>query len=108
MADVAAAGIPEVVVERRGASAIVALNRPRALNAVNAAMRQAIDESLRRLARDPDLYVVLIKSMVDAVFCVGGDVRELAQWVRSDSEQACRALAGEYALNWLHECFSKP
>lgn len=108
MADNAPAASPEVVIERRGAAAVIGLNRPAALNAVNAGMRQAIGGALPRLARDPDLYVVIIKSLTDRAFCVGGDIRELAQWARANPAEARRSLGAEYALNWLHECFSKP
>ena len=41
-------------------------------------------------------------------FSAGGDVRELVRWGREDRARAQRAFAEEYALNWLHECFSKP
>jgi len=98
----------EVVVERSGAAATIALDRPRALNAVNWAMRETIADTYRRLARDPDLYVVIIKSLVDRAFSVGGNIRELLELVRARPEEAHRSMAGEYALNWLHECFSKP
>jgi enoyl-CoA hydratase len=108
MADDAATDVSEILVEGCGACALIALNRPRALNAVNSSMRQTIADTLRHLTRDTDLYAVVMKSTVDGVFSVGGDIRELAHWARTDPERACQSLAAEYALNWLQECFSKP
>ena len=42
------------------------------------------------------------------MFCAGGDVREIASLVATDPPAAAQALASEYALVWLLECFSKP
>ncbi len=98
----------ELVVEQRGSLAIITLNRPRALNALNAAMRQKLAETYPRLARDPQTYAVVIQSASEKAFSAGGDVRELVRWGRDDRQEARRAFAEEYALDWLHECFSKP
>jgi enoyl-CoA hydratase len=99
-----------VRVSRQGATAVLALERPRALNAVTTAMRQMIAEALAQSARNPDVYAVILKSAGDSgqVFCAGGDLRELIQLARLDMATARRALAEEYALNWRLECFSKP
>jgi enoyl-CoA hydratase len=101
-------GAEELAIEVKGSLAIITLNRPRALNALNAAMRRKLAEAYPRFARDAQIYAVVIQSASEKVFSAGGDVRELVRLGRDDREQARRAFAEEYALDWLHECFSKP
>jgi enoyl-CoA hydratase len=98
----------DISLARRGASMVLTLNRPRALNAVTTAMRKVVADGLIKFARDPDIYVVILKSAGGKAFCAGGDLRELAQLALSDMPEARRSLAEEYALNWRLECFSKP
>ena len=103
-----AEGDEELRVAQAGSLAIITLNRPRALNALNTAMRATLAAAYPRFARDPQIYAVVIQSASDKAFSAGGDVRELVRWGRDDRKEARRALAEEYALDWLHECFSKP
>ncbi len=98
----------DLVVETRGSLAIITLNRPRALNALSAGMRRKLAAAYPRFARDPQNYAVVIQSASEKAFCAGGDVRELVRWGRENRAEARRAFAEEYALDWLHECFSKP
>lgn len=98
----------EVLIEARGSLAIITLNRPRALNALTTAMRAALAQTFPRFAREAQTYCVVIQSACEKAFSAGGDVREMVRWGREDRQQARHALRDEYALNWLHECFSKP
>jgi len=100
--------VDELMVEQRGSSALITLNRPRALNALTTDMRAKLAASYPRFARDPQTYCVVVQSAGDKAFCAGGDVREIVRWGRGERETARRAFKDEYALNWLHECFSKP
>jgi enoyl-CoA hydratase len=98
----------DILVGCRGAAGVVALNRPQAVNALTAAMRATVAAAVPRYARDPEIYAVVVRSESPKAFCAGGDVREIAQWAREQPAQARRALAEEYTLNWMLECFSKP
>jgi enoyl-CoA hydratase len=98
----------DVLIEARGSLAIITLNRPRALNALTTAMRERLAEAFPRFAREAQTYCVVVQSACEKAFSAGGDVREMARWGREDRERARRAFKDEYALNWLHECFSKP
>ena len=93
---------------RNGAAATVTLDRGGALNALTPPMVARLDALYRRFARDVSLYVVVLKSADPKAFCAGGDVRALSLLAKSDLAAAQAALAAEYRLNWLHECFSKP
>ncbi len=94
--------------ERDSAVAVLTLDRPKALNALNARMRAAVNDALRGLLRDPEIYAVILDSTSPKAFCAGGDVRELVAWAKSDPDLARRAFADEYRLDWLLECFTKP
>ena len=94
--------------ECRGASAVLTLDRGGALNALTPPMLAALADAYPRLARDPSLYVVILKSADPKAFSAGGDVRALSAVARQDMAAARANLRAEYRLNWLHECFSKP
>lgn len=100
--------VPGLVIEVSGATAVLTLERPARHNAVDRAMRARIAESIPALARDPGIYGLVIRSGAAGIFSAGGDVRELVADARDRPAEACRALAEEYALIWLLECFSKP
>ena len=97
-----------VNVDRTGAATVLTLDRAAALNAVTTGMRNVVAAALVKAARDPEIYVVILKAMGDRAFCAGGDLRELVTLLATDMPAACRSLAQEYALNWRLECFSKP
>jgi len=68
---------PAVLVERRGAVAVITLNRPGSMNAVNAALSRALGDALAELADDPGLRVGIVTGAGRA-FCAGADLNELA------------------------------
>lgn len=98
----------EIDIGQTGALARITLSRPAARNAVTAAMRAAIAAAIPRWARDPQIYALAIRSSVPRVFSAVGDVREIVAMAASEPMAARLALADEYMLNWLLECFSKP
>jgi 2-(1,2-epoxy-1,2-dihydrophenyl)acetyl-CoA isomerase len=62
-------------VERNGAVAVVTLNRPDALNALDTATKVALRDTLRELADDAEVRAVVLTGAGRA-FCVGQDLRE--------------------------------
>jgi enoyl-CoA hydratase len=93
---------------RSGALALATLERPERKNAISRAMVRDLSAWFPPLARDPQVYAVLIGSALERAFSVGGDVKDLLALARADLPEARRALAAELALCWLQECFSKP
>ncbi|MET8872871.1 crotonase/enoyl-CoA hydratase family protein [Nocardia sp. NPDC004604] len=63
---------------REGHIAIITLNRPEAMNAVNAALSTAVGAALEELAADRELRVGVITGAGRA-FCAGADLKELAR-----------------------------
>ena len=99
---------PEIHVRRQGALVEFALNRPKVLNALNDGMRRVLAQDLPDIARNPDVYVVVLTSTAAKAFCAGGDVKAVLAEARRDIKSAKAFFAAEYSLNWLLECFSKP
>ena len=97
-----------VEVTRHGAVAALTLNRPEALNAFDDGMRKVFSDEIPRIARNPDVYVVVLKSTSPKAFCAGGDVRAIIALARHDMAAAQKLFADEYSLDWTLDCFSKP
>ncbi|MGW2664078.1 crotonase/enoyl-CoA hydratase family protein [Nocardia tengchongensis] len=68
---------PAALLERRDAIAVITLNRPEALNAVNGALSTAVGAALEEFATDPNLRVAVITGAGRA-FCAGADLKALA------------------------------
>jgi enoyl-CoA hydratase len=100
--------VPDVDIRIAGAAAVVTWQRPAALNALTAEMRDALAARMPAFARDPQVYAVIMRSACARAFSAGGDVREIASLAQSDLALALAVTAREYSLNWLLECFSKP
>ncbi|MGE0357558.1 MAG: enoyl-CoA hydratase/isomerase family protein [Burkholderiales bacterium] len=62
-----------VQLERRGAAAVITLNRPEKLNALDGALMQGLDEATREAAGDPAVRAVMVRGAGRA-FMAGGDV----------------------------------
>jgi enoyl-CoA hydratase/carnithine racemase len=93
-----------VLTEMQGAVALVTLNRPEKLNALNEALRQELMVTLDRLGADPAVRVAVLRGAGDKAFVAGADVAEFAS--RSPAEQ--RAV---YARRRVYDAvadFSKP
>ena len=68
-----------VLVVRSGDIAIVTLNRPERLNALDLAMWQAMAEAMEKLAASDDgLRCVLLRGAGDKAFAAGADLAEFA------------------------------
>jgi enoyl-CoA hydratase len=76
-----------VLAERRDSVAIVSLNRPESLNAVNVEMRQALIETLARLNADATVKAVVIKGAGERAFCSGQDLNETARYTLDDVDE---------------------
>lgn len=72
------AGEEPVLFEKRGAIAILTLNRPRVMNAVNRAMWLGAGEAIDEFAADPALRVLIITGAGDRSFCAGSDLKAKA------------------------------
>ena len=97
---------PNIKFEKQGAAAIITLDRPKVLNALNDGMRAQFPAHLDAWAPDSELYCMIIQSANQRAFCVGGDVREL--YAKGRAGNAMASLEQEYKLNWRLDRFTKP
>ena len=65
-----------IIVQEEGAVATLLLNRPSALNAINAELLLALREALEGLGKRPEIRVVIITGAGEKAFSAGSDLRE--------------------------------
>ena len=68
-----------ILVEKNGRVAILTLNRPDAMNAINMQMRSELRQSLEALRRDADIGAVVLTGVGEKAFSAGMDLREFAK-----------------------------
>ena len=85
-----------VVLESEGAVAVIRLNRPAVLNAIDAPTAAAFLAAVRQVASRPDLRAIVLKGSGRS-FCAGGDVARFAGG-REDVAEAVESIIGP-----LHE-----
>jgi enoyl-CoA hydratase/carnithine racemase len=76
-----------ILIEHRDSTAVVALNRPESLNAVNVEMREALIVALSDLNRDASVRAVVITGSGERAFCSGQDLNETARYTIDDVDQ---------------------
>lgn len=67
---------PAVVMERRESVAIITLNRPDRLNAINNDVRELLPRMLLEADKDPAVHVMVIYGGTARGFCAGADITE--------------------------------
>lgn len=72
-------GEPVLLEERRGRSMVLTLNRPHAMNAMNAELSGALGQAMERASHDPEVWVVILTGAGDRAFCAGVDLKAAAR-----------------------------
>ena len=98
----------EVLFERRGHLGIVTLNRPRAVNALNAGMVKAMLQQLAAWADDESVAAVLVRGAGDRGLCAGGDIVAIYKDMLHGGSETADFWADEYRLNALIANYPKP
>jgi enoyl-CoA hydratase len=94
-----------LLLEHDGAVAILTLNRPKVLNALNGPMLDELGRAMLDLKRDDTVRVVIITGAGEKAFVAGADINELA--VQSPTSGREHALAGQHVFD-LIENLGKP
>ena len=68
-----------VLLERRGAYAVITLNRPDKLNALNAELLQTLSDVLTEVGADTTIHAVVVTGAGEKAFAAGADIGELHQ-----------------------------
>src|SRR5215212_430857 len=94
-----------LLVERDGAVALVTLNRPKVLNALNAQTLNELRRTVLELKHDDSVRAVIVTGAGDKSFVAGADINELA--VLSPTGGREHALQGQHVFD-LIEQMGKP
>jgi len=98
----------EVMFQQRGHAGVVVLNRPRAVNALNQHMVEAVDAQLRAWASDPSIEHVVITGAGERGLCVGGDVVAMYRDMVAGERASHDFFRAEFRMNSLIFGYPKP
>jgi enoyl-CoA hydratase/carnithine racemase len=68
----------DVLFEVEGPVAVITLNRPAQLNAINSGIRHGLAEAWKRFEQDASLKVAILTGSGEKAFCAGMDLKEAA------------------------------
>jgi enoyl-CoA hydratase/carnithine racemase len=88
----------------------IALNNPRALNALDLGMLLAMEQKLLEWRQQEDLVCVVLHAESDKAFCAGGDVKSLILALQRDRAIAAARdyFTTEYFVDYLIHVYPKP
>jgi enoyl-CoA hydratase/carnithine racemase len=89
---------------------IVALNNPRALNALTLSMFEALEHKLIAWRERADIACVVFHADSEKAFCAGGDVKALVAMLQNSSsiQPAAEFFLHEYFVDYLIHVYPKP
>ena len=76
----------QIAVEVSDRVAVLTLNRPKVLNAMNAALFAELDAALQMLGADDSVRAVIVTGAGEKAFAAGADIEELAAVSQSDGQ----------------------
>jgi len=94
-----------VLLEFRDTAAILTINRPRALNALNPATLEDIAAALTEAATHPEVRALILTGSGEKAFIAGADISEMARMTPADAERF--AARGQAVLDMI-ERFPAP
>ena len=94
-----------LLIDRDAAVAIVTINRPKVLNALNAPTLDDLRRAMLDLKQDESVRVIIITGAGDKSFVAGADINELA--VQTPASARNHALTGQHVFD-LVENLGKP
>jgi enoyl-CoA hydratase len=94
-----------LLLERDGAVAVLAINRPKVLNALNAQTLDELRRAILELKHDATVRAVVITGSGEKSFIAGADINELAGQSPTDGRE--HAIRGQHVLD-LIEHMGKP
>jgi len=98
-----------VIITNQGHAGIILLNRPQALNALDADMICRIQQAFHDFSDDPKIRHIILKGAGGKAFCAGADVRQIASLVtEGKDEEAFEFFENEYRLNRMISLCPKP
>ena len=98
-----------VLYEKRGRTALLTLNRPEKLNALNYATNDRLMALLDEIEPDSSIAAVVLTGAGERAFSAGGDIDEFTLSIKRGTEEAVREFCRRgQAMTGRLEAFSKP
>lgn len=98
-----------VITRVRAGTAVIELDRPRALNALDLTMVRLMTRALEEWREDDAVRAVVVRSTSPKAFCAGGDIRAVREAGMRGDDTAVRAyFSAEYGLDGLIARYPKP
>lgn len=98
-----------LTVSRQGHAAIVTLDKPHTLNALDLDMLQGLTRLLEQWAADDAISAVVVRSSSPKAFCAGGDIRHLRTASMAQRfDEVETFFTAEYGLSGLIGAYPKP
>jgi enoyl-CoA hydratase len=91
-----------ILVEIRDAVAVVTLNRPKVLNALNAATLKELGAAIGELSANAAVRAILLTGAGEKAFAAGADIQELAEVSAMDGHAL--ALCGQGLFDRIENC----
>ncbi|MGC1299256.1 MAG: enoyl-CoA hydratase-related protein [Alloacidobacterium sp.] len=91
-----------ILVDVREPVAVVTLNRPKVLNALNAATLKELGAAVEELVSNPAVRAILLTGAGEKAFAAGADIQELAQAGAIDGHAL--ALRGQGLFDRIESC----
>ena len=88
-----------LLLERDGAVAILTVNRPKVLNALNTQTLDELRRTILELKQDDDVRVVILTGAGEKSFVAGADINELA--VQTPTGGREHALGGQHVFDLI-------
>jgi len=76
-----------LILEHEKNIAIIYINRPEKLNALNKAIIQELHETLKLVNENPDVHVIIITGSGEKAFVAGADIAEFAHFITKEGSQ---------------------
>ena len=86
--------LKNVLLEKEGHLAIVTINRPKALNALNSETLKDLDTVIEDLENDNNIYAVILTGAGEKAFVAGADIAEMKD-LNQEEGQAFGALGNK-------------
>ena len=88
----------DVLVRRVGRRALITLNRPKALNALNQGMIESMTKTYETLVEEGSTDLIVLDGAGEKAFCAGGDVRAI--WEDKSGSVGRTFFSHEYLLDY--------
>lgn len=85
-----------LLLERKDAIAVITLNRPRVMNALNRTLFAELDAAFTVLAGDADIRAIVLTGAGEKAFAAGADIGELAALSAVEGQQLARRGQGVF------------